>query len=322
MKRILLLAAVFLLPLAACSGQDELRLGTGNSSGNYYSYGAELVETVQADHQNIKCKLCETAGSAANLRLLEEGYLQLAFAQSDMLQDAAAGTGSFQQAHTNYAAIAGLYTEACQIVVPASSEIQSVSDLFGKRVSIGEEESGVLQNAKRILFAYGLDETMIQPSYLSFTDSAQALQEGNLDAFFCTAGAPTPAVAELAATVPVRLLAIGTEQAERIISQYGGYTRYTVKANTYPGQETDIPVLGVKTVLVADKQLSEETVEQITASLFAHEETLLAGIGIEETTGLAFATEEIPIAFHKGAARYYADNGVQVAKSQPAGTRS
>ncbi len=38
-----------------------------------------------------------TAGSAANLRLLQQGFLQLAIVQSDTLQDAANGQGDFAE---------------------------------------------------------------------------------------------------------------------------------------------------------------------------------------------------------------------------------
>lgn len=57
-----------------------------------------------------------------------------------------------------FCAVAALYTEACQVIVRADSDIQSVEELQGKTVSIGAEESGSEQNAWQILSAYGLNE--------------------------------------------------------------------------------------------------------------------------------------------------------------------
>lgn len=315
--------------MAACSGTEELRFGTGDAGGTYYSYGMKLAQSIQADHKNMMFRISETAGSAANLRLIDEGYLQLAFTQSDMLwnamqnpedatQNAAENTtGNADKNATDtdirYAAVAGLYTESCQIVVPADSDIQTVDDLYGKRVSLGEEESGVLQNAKQILQAYGLNESMLQVQYLSFTDSAAAMQKNEIDAFFCTAGAPTPVVADLAKNTPIRLLSIDDERAERIMNQYGGYIRSTVPADTYTGQTNAVTTLGVKTVLVADNTLSTDTVQAITESLFAHTSEIHPSTG--ETADATFATTGIPIGFHKGAAQYYAKQGITVNES-------
>ncbi len=300
MKRILVLAAALLLPLAGCSNKNELRVGTGNAGGTYYSYGTELMEALKTENKALKFKVCETAGSAANIRLISDGYLQLAFTQSDMLWDAG------DENAKGFSALAGLYTEACQIVVPASSDIKSVSDLYGKRVSLGEEESGVLQNAKQILFAYGMDESMTKAQYLSFTSSAEAMKNGELDAFFCTAGVPTPAVYELSKELPIRLIPVDGPQAERISEQYGGYTNCTVKAGTYVGQGEDVSTLAVKNVLVASDSLSAETVKDILEGVVAHTDV-----------SLDFAVEDIPIGFHKGAVQYYADNGIIVEETTP-----
>ncbi len=298
LKRILAISAALLLALPGCSKNDELRLGTGNSSGTYYSYGTELCSALKPDFQ---IKVCGTAGSAANIRLIEDGYLKLAFAQSDMLCDAANGSGIFKEKHTGYSAVAGLYWETCQIVVPAASEIKTVSDLYGKKVSLGEEESGVLQNAKRILSAYGLSEDMVGAQYLSFSDSADALKNGSLDAFFCTAGTPTPAVTKLSETMPVRLIPIDPAQAELIIREYGGYTMGTVKAGTYNGQSEDVPVLEVKNVLIASNELDAGTVKKLAEGVLEYQ-----GSGIED------GVLDVPIGFHKGAAEYYREHGIDV----------
>ena len=206
---LLLLAVAF----AGCGTIDTgstLKFGTGDKGGKYYLYGTNFAKAFSTENQKPAFEVKNTAGSAANLRLLGEGFLDAAIVQSDMLADALAGQGMFVEkgAGTGYAAIAGIYTEACQIVVAADSDIQSVNDLAGKRISLGEKESGVLQNARQILSSHGLTEEITEPSYLSFTDSAAALERGEIDAFFCTAGTPTNAISELTKKMPIRLLSI------------------------------------------------------------------------------------------------------------------
>ena len=184
----LLLFLPLIVLLTGCGGEksagSEIRFGTGGTGGMYYAYGTELAKEIQSDGKGVALDVKTTAGSAANLRLLREKFLDVAIVQSDTLSNAVDGTGVFAGVGqgVGYAAVAGLYTEACQIVVPKNSPIMSVNDLVGKKVSIGEQESGVLQNAEQILMAHGLTFDMVEPSYLSFSDAVKAMESGQIDA--------------------------------------------------------------------------------------------------------------------------------------------
>ena len=74
--------------------------------------------------------------------------------------------------------MAALYTEICQVVVRADSDIQSIEDLHGRTVSIGAEESGSEQNARQILSAYGLNDKMVSMVNLNYEDAAAQLKAG------------------------------------------------------------------------------------------------------------------------------------------------
>ena len=225
------------------------------------------------------------------------------------MKDAYNGTGYFDKEYKGYSAIAGLYTEAIQVAVPKDSDINSISDLYGKSVSLGEKESGVLQNSKQILSAYGLNESMVDAKYLSYTDAAKAMKNENLDAFFCTAGTPTRAITEI--SDDIKLIPIDGTAAYRLTEQYNGYVKHTIKANTYDGQTEDIETLGVKMVLIASDKMSDDRVKSITKNIFDNSNKF--GFAKDDTFDMNFATENVTIPFHKGASEYYAENGVNVA---------
>ena len=187
MKKVLyiLIAAISVMAFSGCGMKNTVQIGTGDVNGTYYAYGTELAEILN-NNSDVYFKVRKTAGSAANLRLISQEYVDIAFVQSDVMKDAYNGTGYFDKEYKGYSAIAGLYTEAIQVAVPKDSDINSISDLYGKSVSLGEKESGVLQNSKQILSAYGLNESMVDAKYLSYTDAAKAMKNENLDAFFCT----------------------------------------------------------------------------------------------------------------------------------------
>lgn len=61
-------------------------------------------------------------------------------------------------------------------MVRADSEISTVEELEGHRVSVGEEESGTKQNALQILAAYGLNEKLVEEVSLNYTEAAKELE--------------------------------------------------------------------------------------------------------------------------------------------------
>lgn len=318
MKKLLILIALAALCLgvAGCGqGSDEkLRFGTGGVGGMYYAYGMALADLVNSNHQETQLEVKTTAASAANLRLMREGFLDLAIVQSDMLSDAVKGEGVFAASGSasGYAAVAGLYTEACQIVVAADSSLNSVYDLAGKRVSLGEKESGVLKNAQEILLAHGLTTEMLQPGYLSFKDAADALNRNEIDAFFCTAGAPTEAIRELANEKKIRLLPIAAEVQDNMLKLNRGYTRYVIPADTYEGQDGEIATLGVKAVLVAGAGTSEKDVAYLTGFLLKNAAKIHEATHAPGRLTADYAVKDIAAPFHVGAARYYKEQGMEV----------
>ena len=154
-------AVLFLLTaLTACGQKDKLRIGTAGEGGNYNSLGHALSDTLGGEPYKISTEVKTTAGSAANIRLLSKDYLELAFAQSDVIDEMYYGTLE-EAAMKGFSAVAALYPEPVQIVVKADSQIVSVNDLAGKTVSVGEADSGTQKNAAQILQAYGLTSNML-----------------------------------------------------------------------------------------------------------------------------------------------------------------
>lgn len=328
-KSALVLSVLLALSLTACGSEtaEALRFGTGNVAGTYYACGAAITELAQTEMENTAFNVKSTAGSAANIRLLSEGFLQLAFAQNDTLHDAYTGTGTFAHpgasaaigAEHTYSAVAALYTESCQVVVPADSDIESVADLRGKTVSVGEEESGVLQNADQILLAYGLTRQMLTAKYLSFSASAEAMLEGEIDAMFFTAGAPTSAIENLAGEMDVRILSLDDDAIMNLSESYGFYSPCAIPAGTYAGQTEPVKTVGVKSVLVAADDVPAETVEALTAAIFTHGADLQYSTPGNTRPDLEFATEGVSIPFHQGALNYYAQQGLTPATAENGG---
>ena len=303
-----------LASLTACGQKDRLRIGTAGEGGNYNSLGKALSQTLQKEPYKVNVEVKTTAGSAANIRLLSEDYLELAIAQSDVIDEMYAGTLD-TQAMKGYSAIAALYPEPVQIVVRADSGIDSVSALAGKKVSVGEADSGTQKNAAQILQAYGLASNMLTVQNMTYAEASKALSDGNIDAMFCTAGAPAQVITDLSETTPVNLIPIEGQQGDLLTGAYGFYTKAVIPAGTYKGQDSDVATLAVMSVLLASDKIPAEKVYTITSALYKEKEALNAAVPVELGLAEQKAAESVTIPFHPGAAQYYQECGITVQTS-------
>ena len=209
----------------------NLTFGTGGDTGTYYAFGSVLANYV-SNNSDFKITAVSSGGSKANIEDMMAGDVQLGFAQSDVMSYAYNGQRLFDEKVEGFSVVAALYMEQVQIVTTNAS-IKSVADLAGKTVSIGAVGSGVYFNAIDVLEAYGLTENDIKPVYQSFGDSADSLKDGKIDAAFIVAGAPTPAITDLASGASVYLVGIDKEHTDSLLASSPFYSAYTIPAGTY-----------------------------------------------------------------------------------------
>ena len=312
MKRILsfLIVAVMLVVTLASCGGNTMTMGTGGTAGTYYAYGGVLGNHIKST-AGITVNVVSTDGSKANILGIDAGNYQLATVQSDVMAYAYAGTRSFatEGKLDSFRVIGGLYAEAVQLVT-MDENIKSVSDLAGKKVSIGASGSGVYFNAIDVLTAAGLTENDIQPQYQSFADSADALKDGKIDAAFIVAGAPTPAIQELFTSSSAYLVPIDGEIADKLMESSPYYTTYEIEKDTYKGQSEAVTTVTVKATLIVSTSASEEDVYNITKAIFDNTGSIAHDKAKE--LSLENATSGMTAPFHKGAAKYFAEKNITV----------
>ncbi len=316
MKKFIAIVLVLTLALAmaACGGASgsKMTMGTGGTSGTYYGYGGVLGQYIK-NNAGIDVTVVSTDGSKANIQGIDAGNYQLGTVQSDVMAYAWEGTRSFQEDGKvdSFRVVAGLYAESVQLVT-MDPEIKSVADLAGKSVSIGAPGSGVYFNAMDVLSAAGLTENDIKAQYQSFADSADALKDGKIDAAFIVAGAPTPAITELCTTNNAYLVPIDGEVAEKLMADCPFYTTYTIPAGTYEGQTEDVTTVTVKATLIVSASASEEDVYKLTAAIFDNIDAITAENAKGAELSIENATSGMTAPFHAGAAKYFAEKGVEV----------
>jgi TRAP transporter TAXI family solute receptor len=296
---------------AACSDKPSsqfLSIATGGTGGVYYPYGGGIAKVLNENLPNVRATAEVTAASVDNLRFLKDGRADIAFTLADTLADAVAGRGSFAGAPTPAASLAVLYSNYTHVVTRASSGIATVAGLRGKVVSTGAPGSGTEIIALRVLRAAGLDpDRDLRRHPLGASESAGALKDGKVDAFFWSGGLPTAAVQDLAHTpgISIRMIPSG-DLLPALQKAFGGlYFQLQVPRHAYPGVETDVPVVGVSNVLVVNSAMSEQLAYDITRTLFERQAELAAIHPEARNLTLHTAVRGSPAPFHPGAIRFY-----------------
>lgn len=307
------LSAVCLAALAfsGCGGGTDTRfisIATGGTGGVYYPYGGGLARILSESVPGIRASAEVTSASVDNLKLIRDGKADVAFALADTVADAVAGRGAFAGAPVPAASLAVLYSNYTQVVTLAGSRLAAIADLRGRTVSTGSPGSGTEIIAFRVLRAAGLDpDADVTRQGLGVSESADALKDGKIDAFFWSGGLPTGAVLDLSHTSGISIRLIPTaDLLPALQREYGSlYFPLEIPAGAYPGVAAPVPVVGVANVLLVNRSMPDDLAYDITRVLFARQADLAAIHPEARHLSLATAVAGSPAPLHPGAARFY-----------------
>ena len=304
MKKFIAMLCVLCLAFAFCAcgnsggdgskapAGDSLTFTTGGDTGTYYGYGSVLAQYVSSN-SDISVTAVVGNGSQANVEDLNSGAVQLGFCQSDVMSYAYTGTNLFAEtgAVDSFSVVAALYMEQVQIV------------------TMGVAGSGVYFNAIDVLGVYGMTEDDITPVYQNFSDSAESLKDGKIDAAFIVAGAPTTAITDLSTGGQVYLVSIDDEHIDQLIAKSPYYSAYTVPASTY-GMPEDCQTVAIGAVVLARDDVSEDSIYTFVSTIFENAGSIQHGKA--EELSLEFASSITDVPYHPGAAKYFAEKGIEV----------
>lgn len=305
-----LLTAVALI-LTGCGSKTTLKMATGGTTGTYYAFSGAVSQVLSSKVSNLSFNVQSTGASKANIYLVADKEADIAIVQNDVMYYAYNGTDLFAEegAVKGFSAMAGCYAEVVQIV--SKNNIKSIEELKGKRVSVGDIGSGCEFNARQILEAYGMSFDDIQINNLSFSDSATALKDDKIDAFFCVAGAPTTAIVELATSNEINILGIDDAHAEKLIAKYPFYTKFNVPGGAYKGVNNDVQTVAVVATYIVSDDLSEDLVYKMTKALFENKEEIAKAHAKGAELDPEYSVSGISIPIHPGALKYYKEIGVK-----------
>lgn len=306
------LAALF----AFAAQAQNISIATGGTGGVYYPMGGGLAAILSKYVPGMQATAEVTGGSVDNLKLIDSGKPYVGFSMADAAQDAAKGEDKFKGRKVPLRTLAVLYPNRMHVVTVEGTKIAKFSDLKGRRVSTGSPGSATEVMAFRLLEAAGIDKDKdIRRERLGAAESANAMKDGKIDAFFWVGGLPTAAVQDLANTPGTKIKLVDhADLVAKMNQKYGNlYIEDVIPKTAYHGMDADNHQATVNNILVVNASMDDKTAYNIVKTIFDKQPELVAvhkeamNIKLEnQKTGAS------PIPFHPGAVKYFAEKGIKV----------
>ncbi len=308
---VVFLVVAFLGTTVAAGAVERLSLATGGTAGTYYPIGSGIASIVMKHVPELEITAESTGASVANLKMLRDKRVDMIMGASNTSWGAYEGHPPFEgEPVKNIRGIACLYPEIFQFIVLERSGMKNIYDLKGKKVAVGAPGSGTERTAKMVLEAHGLSYEDIDEQFLNFGEAVTALKDRLIDCAIIGSGIPTSAVVDASTTLDVDLLALDFPVMKEFMTDRPYLTLITIPGGTYRGVDEDVTAVASPAILSAEKDLSEDTVYNITKAIFEHLDELAAIHAQGKMIKLETALSAMSIPLHPGAEKYYKEVGV------------
>ncbi|PTL37525.1 hypothetical protein C6Y45_16130 [Alkalicoccus saliphilus] len=288
----------------------DFSFGSATVGGLWYTLSGAMGEGINDMYPDSSVTVVE-GGSISNLQGLGEGIYSIGFSNGQNVPEAVDGEAEFDEPIENLGTLATMYPNAMHIMVPEDSDIETVEDLAGKRVSPGIRGYSGEIAFEEILDIVDMDvDDLEHIEYTGTAEAADLMRDGHLDAFVGMLAAPVGTVQELDTTMGIRLIPLEDELVTEMHSRNPGYIEHTIEADIYDGVDEDINTVAGYTVLLANTELIDEDV--------AYELTKMVVENADQWEMLSASMAEFDAEYsvennvgplHPGAERYYEEVG-------------
>jgi len=247
-----------------------ITIGTGGVTGVYYPTGGAICRMMNKVKKNtgIKCSVESTGGSVYNINNIKNGELDFGIAQSDVVYQAANGTGKFKgKAYKDLRVVMSIHPELLTFVVRKDSGIKKLTDIEHKRINIGNPGSGNEASVNLLFSQPSLKNIHFNKEGLKAAECPNALKDKKIDGYFYMVGHPTANIKDAANSTAIDLINLDGPAAQKLVKEKSYYAFGTIPAGMYKGVNHDTKTYGVKAVLVTNNKMSNQAVYAMVKSI-------------------------------------------------------
>lgn len=321
MKRMMVFAVMFLavFALSACNteegefGRADVSYATSGQGGTFFVAGSGIAALTSREVPGLNVTAEVSLGVVENARLIASGETEMGFLYGSTAYNISRGLAEFEgQQFTDLRAVANIHDGALNVVTLRRDDYTSIDDLVGKRVSVGPRGSGSASVAEEFLRAIGLwDQLDIQ--YLGFNDSASSLRDRNIDAFIIGGTSPVPALIELEASHPMRILDIEQEYIDMFLEAHPYHIAYTIPASAYTSLTSDVQTVGYTVIWAARADVPDWVIREMLRVMFSdsgRQYLINVQAAFAELSPGTDRFDFIELPLHEGAIQYYREMGI------------
>lgn len=298
---------------AIVQAKTFINIATASATSTVYPVGIALAEIFNDGVEDMAASAITTGGTLDNMNQIASGEADIAFANSAVAENAYSGEGAFE-GHA-VPELRGLFTSAVQyahLVSRADSGVASVRDLKGKRFVPGGAGSGSEAVSKRVLAAYGLSYDDMDVDFVAFSEAAEKLKNNQADAAMLPGAVPLGAVIDVSTSADVRLVPIDGPEAEALAAEVPAYFLDKIPAGSYRGQDVDVQVIALSTVVVCNAALEADLVSEMLESIFANLPRLATAHASMKALSVENAVKGMTVPWHDGAVAYFKSRGIDL----------
>ncbi len=318
-SRSLLVSGVALLTMALAGpsvshAAKRIVFGGGPAGGTFQvvANAIQIYKPVK-EIKEFRVKAQSSAGSVENLRKVNKGKSHFGVVYSGHVYLGRLGRlKKDPKKYENVLAVSYLYGAPAQLVTRKGSGINSVKDLAGKKVGVGNAGSGAFANCELFFSHMGVWDK-IERNAMGYNDAAAAFGNNQLDAFWLFTAFPSGAVIMAAQTNDIALLNLGKDaQDSGFLTEYPYFSKLAVPAGTYKGVDEDSPSFQDSALWVANAKVPDDVVYKMLSTIYTDEG--LAHMRGQKKTFKEMAIETgvngIVTPLHPGAEKFWKEKGV------------
>lgn len=289
-----------------------LTVGTGTTGGSYYPIGAAMAKIWTDNIPNLNANVQSTGGTNQNIQLMADKQSEVGFTDTGYV-NAYNGKGPWDGKPQKWIrGLVPLYPEPTNIVVLKGSGIKTLSDLKGKRISIGAVGSGTETTSRELFKVLGMDaDKDIKAFMLGTGETSSALQDKRIDAAVLVGSLGMSSIVEITALDLVDFLEVPDDMFAKIKTVNNTWVQFDIPANTYQHQPNPVKTYAAYNILSVVDNLPEDLAYKMTKELFEHKSDLVAIRPTMESMKYEYV-EKIAIPIHPGALKYYKEVGAKL----------
>ncbi len=313
MKKLATVALIGALSIPAFAA-EFITIGTGGVTGTYYPTGGAICRLVNQykKETKIRCSVESTGGSIYNVNTIKNGELDFGIAQSDIVYQASKGIGKYQgNPVKKLKSVMAIYPELLTLVSRKDANINSLLDVKGKRINLGNPGSGNEATALDLFKVSDIKkEDLAFAGALKASEMPDALRDNKIDGYFYMVGHPTANIKDATNSVDVKIVPLSGDNVDKLIKTHPYFAKANVPGGMYKGNDADIPTFGVKAVLITSDNVSEKAVYTVVKAILENFDTFKKLHPAYSNITKESLLDGLSAPLHEGAKKYFKEAGI------------